>query len=97
MTNDTRTLAQIQIDGILANRTNDEILAEIFTLHPENSKKDKPTSKACVAWYRTHLRNNRKVKLFVDATKGWTFDKGTGRWSRTEPQAPIEARPDLGF
>lgn len=97
VTKDTRTLAQIQIDGILANRTNDEILTEIFTLHPENSKKDRPTSKACVNWYRTHLRNDRKTRLFVESTRGWTFDPVARRWSRAEPPAPVEERPDLGF
>jgi len=75
----------------------EEFLAEIFTLHPENSKKEKPTSKQCVAWYRSHLRNDRKTRLFVESTRGWTYDPLARRWSRIEAPAPIEDRPDLGF
>lgn len=98
---DTRTLAQIQIDGILANRTTDEILREIFALHPENSRKDRPTSKQCVAWYRSHLRRTargaRTPRLFREAVRGHTYDGATDTWRRAEPPAPVEAIPDMGF
>ena len=55
----TRSIAQIQIDGILAGKTNDEILKEVFAAH-----KGAKTTKACVAWYRTHLKNDPRFAKY---------------------------------
>lgn len=48
----SRTIAQIQVEGIQAGKTTQEILAEVKAEHGAAVK----TSKYCVAWYRNHLK-----------------------------------------
>ena len=55
----SKSIAQIQIDGIIAGLTNDQILKEVFKVH-----KSARTTKACVAWYRTHLKNDPKFAKY---------------------------------
>ena len=50
-----KTIAQIQIDGIKSGLSTKGILEEVLKAYP-NAR----TSKACVAWYRSHLKHDPK-------------------------------------
>ena len=46
-----RSIAQIQVEGIVAGKTTAQILEDVVAAHPGAK-----TSKFCVAWYRNHLK-----------------------------------------
>lgn len=87
----TKSIADIQIAGVLANKGTTEILAEVLAAHPGAG-----TSKACVAWYRNHVKTDPKPK-FAAARAGHTFVPGpdgrTGAWTKDAPAAPDGSAP----
>jgi hypothetical protein len=84
----SRTIAEIQIAGVLANKGTKEILDEVLGAHPGAR-----TSKACVAWYRSHVRNDRG-RRYADARGGFRFDEAAKRWEPTLAPADESALTD---
>lgn len=84
----TRTKAEIQIHGILAGHDTPTILRAVLAEYP-----DARTSKACVAWYRSHLRaaalpptdpkHDKRYVKYLAGTNGVPAGRGqapAGNW-----------------